>query len=184
LNRGGNPASGYLRARRQESAHMANIRHSCESRNPAQYRARYAHIAEPGGVRLPSKEREARALFTGFPPAREWRKRAAAGIEPLRITPPLRGSRQDEGASPKSRRWGGTSQAPPSPLQSPRLDTSPLSCKGMPNYAAHKGIRGGLQGAREKINSGRKIAVNENKAVMNPFVAYPPLLIFASPPDS
>ncbi|MDD9817846.1 MAG: hypothetical protein OXU61_06890, partial [Gammaproteobacteria bacterium] len=24
----------------------------------------------------------------------------------LRITPPLRGSRQDEGASPKSRRWG------------------------------------------------------------------------------
>jgi len=31
LNRGGNPASGYLRARRQESAHMANIRHSCET---------------------------------------------------------------------------------------------------------------------------------------------------------
>ncbi|MDD9818120.1 MAG: hypothetical protein OXU61_08320 [Gammaproteobacteria bacterium] len=24
----------------------------------------------------------------------------------VRITPPLRGSRQDEGASPKSRRWG------------------------------------------------------------------------------
>jgi len=33
---GGNPASGYLRARRQESAHMAKIRHSRGSGNPAQ----------------------------------------------------------------------------------------------------------------------------------------------------
>jgi len=30
----------------------------------------------------------------------------AAGRLILPITPPLRGSRQDEGASPKSRRWG------------------------------------------------------------------------------
>jgi len=29
-----------------------------------------------------------------------------ANIRFLPITPPLRGSRQDEGASPKSRRWG------------------------------------------------------------------------------
>ncbi|MDD9818059.1 MAG: hypothetical protein OXU61_08010, partial [Gammaproteobacteria bacterium] len=30
----------------------------------------------------------------------------------VRITPPLRGSRQDEGASPMSRRWGGHLERP------------------------------------------------------------------------
>jgi len=86
--------------------------------------ARFALLLRQGRSARYCNVRVPRAILRGIPAfagmtkrgcrndrkKREWRKkRGGDGFCTdcfLRITPPLRGSRQDEGASPKSRRWG------------------------------------------------------------------------------
>ena len=67
-------------------------------------------VSRPHPRSLSQREREAKEgrPLPPLPPGEGWGEGKIKIPIPLfpRITPPLRGSRQDEGASPKSRRWG------------------------------------------------------------------------------